>query len=281
MLSDVIKLFLVDRRATGAAQGTLDWYRKKLLHYQRFAKSLTQGIPETKGEILAFLDGLECTDEGRAGYWRTIRAFHRWAADAGYFTDPTLRMSPRFRHAPERQIMPHETVVRVLASIGHEDWRSRRDQTLFGLIYFTGARVSEALGLTTRTVDLERRRITVAGKGNKTRDIPLSPSCVKFLAAWIGHAGSDYLFPADPGATRPLSAGQASHLWRGYQRAAGVPDPWRVHDLRHAFATRLREHDVDIADIQILLGHSTIQVTQRYARVCTQKLADAVDRSMS
>jgi integrase/recombinase XerD len=164
-----------------------------------------------------------------------------------------------------------------------------RDAALFELLYATGLRVSELVGLPVAAVRGDPRMILVKGKGDKERMVPLSGPAREALTAWLAHrdAGEEagriagkpasrYLFPGD---------GRDGHLTRQYFHSlvkdaatrAGI-SPARVtpHVLRHAFATHLLAHGADLRVIQTLLGHADVATTEIYTHVLDEQLTKLV-----
>lgn len=273
----LIELFLTEKRFAGKSPETLISYTFKLKKFQSCTPKRPQEI--SREDIAEFLHSRSCTDEGKGGYWRVIRAFFRWAVRHEYIShDPTLNYKPRFKAARIRPAMPKELIDDALAAINRKKFNGKRDFAIFSALYFTAARESEILNLRKDHIDLQARVISIHGKGNKVRSVPIVPRLGLVLIAYIGHVKGEYVFPATEKIDRPLGRCHASHLWLDYQRKAGIARPWRTHDLRHAAASLLYENGMDLSDIQHLLGHSTIQVTQRYARHSVKRLASEMDR---
>jgi len=144
------------------------------------------------------------------------------------------------------------------------------------LVLNTGLRQDEVLSLTRSNMDLFRKTITVKGKGDKVRTIPLNAVALDILKARMKtrHIGSDLIFPSETG-TKIMRR----RLVRAFFKAAkdaGLQD-FHFHDLRHTFATRLAQGGVDLYRIAKLLGHNDVSTTQRYAHHCPESLRSGVD----
>jgi site-specific recombinase XerD len=144
------------------------------------------------------------------------------------------------------------------------------------LVLNTGLRQDEVLSLTRSNVDLFRRTITVKGKGDKVRTIPLNAIAIEILKTRMKthHIHSELVFPSATG-TKIMR----QRLVRAFSKAAkdsGLQD-FHFHDLRHTFATRLAQAGVDLYKIAKLLGHNDISTTQRYAHHCPESLRSSVD----
>jgi len=144
------------------------------------------------------------------------------------------------------------------------------------IVLNTGLRQDEALSLTRSNVDLFRKTITVKGKGDKVRTIPLNAVALDILKTRMKthHIHSELVFPSATG-TKIMR----QRLVRAFSKAAkdsGLQD-FHFHDLRHTFATRLAQAGVDLYKIAKLLGHNDISTTQRYAHHCPESLRSSVD----
>jgi integrase len=139
----------------------------------------------------------------------------------------------------------------------------------------TGLRRGELLGLTWARVDLERKQLNVSAiiaKTEKPRHIPLNAEALDVLQRWKKQGkGEGHVFPGLDGERM----GHINRSWNGIAEAAGLTD-FRFHDLRHSFASRLAMSGVDLYSVQKLLGHSDSKLTQRYAHLSPDHLADAV-----
>jgi len=146
-------------------------------------------------------------------------------------------------------------------------------EPLILLLLNTGMRFGEATHLQFRDLDLEDRLITIAGetaKSGRTRVIPMNQEAHRILQAHQGSA-NDYVFPGRTG--EGLTT--IKKAWRAVRKAAAIPD-FRLHDLRHSFASRVKRGGADLYVVQRLLGHSTPIMTQRYAHLQPDDLRDAV-----
>jgi site-specific recombinase XerD len=163
------------------------------------------------------------------------------------------------------------------------DRRGVRDGALIAVLLGTGARVEECARLEVDDVPLTARtgQVRLIGKGDQSRTVPLPSAARDRLRLWLAdRAGLDL-----PPATRPLWYGQRGALTiSGITKVvlavgaeAGLPR-LRPHALRHTYATRLREHGADPAQIQALMGHRSIETTQRYFRASDDEVADLVER---
>lgn len=155
----------------------------------------------------------------------------------------------------------------------------RRYELLFELIQKSGLRISEALGLKVqhiRIVDGIAKHVRVIGKGNKERQVPLPEAFGRVLALSLaGRATDDYVFAKKPGG-KPASAHAARAYLKKLIDKAGIEKKVTPHKLRHTYATRLLEKDVQLVDIQALLGHESIATTQIYTHAGQERLSKLV-----
>jgi integrase/recombinase XerC len=163
------------------------------------------------------------------------------------------------------------------AGDGHEPWIHARDAAVLGLLYGSGLRVSEALGL--KRGDVGRPDVlTVTGKGSKQRMVPVLPQVQKLVADYLAlcpYEGSDDdpLFVGAKGG--PLSPRLVQLAMARLRGALGLPDTATPHALRHSFATHLLARGGDLRSIQELLGHASLSTTQIYTAVDAERLIEA------
>jgi integrase/recombinase XerC len=161
-----------------------------------------------------------------------------------------------------------------------QPWIIARDAAVLALLYGSGLRVSEALGLKCKDYDGVRDALTVNGKGNKTRMVPLLPQVGKAIADYIAlcpfeRSRDAALFVGARGG--PLSPRIVQLTMARLRGALGLPDTATPHALRHSFATHLLARGGDLRAIQELLGHASLSTTQIYTAVDTERLLEAYE----
>jgi site-specific recombinase XerD len=172
----------------------------------------------------------------------------------------------------------------ILSAPDVSDTWGTRDYAILVLLAFTGMRRQELVGLNVNSIDFERKTAKVYGKGSKERLIPLNAVVIDALTAWLdvrpATADADPLFVNKKG--KRLTGRSIYNIVKKYVRRAGiVKGKISPHKLRHTFATLLHLNEVDILEIQRLLGHASITSTQIYTHTNTQKLRSAVERLTS
>jgi integrase/recombinase XerC len=170
------------------------------------------------------------------------------------------------------------TDTELRAGEEREPWVLARDAAVLALLYGSGLRISEALGLKPRDVAGARDSLTVIGKGNKARMVPVLPQVSRLIADYMA------LCPYDLAPDGPLFVGQKGRrlspriLQLAMERLRGalnLPDTATPHALRHSFATHLLARGGDLRSIQELLGHASLSTTQIYTEVDSERLLAA------
>ena len=208
-----------------------------------------------------------------------LRRFYRWAIREGRVaTDPTTRLKgarppPRFPKA-----LSEQQVEALLRAPDIESALGLRDRAMLELLYATGLRVSELVGLTVTQLSLNEGLVRVLGKGGKERIVPLGEEARHFVerylkqsrGAILGERVADAVF-----VTRRASSMSRQMFWlliKRYAARAQIDAPLSPHGLRHAFATHLLNHGADLRVVQLLLGHADISTTQIYTHVARARL---------
>lgn len=157
-----------------------------------------------------------------------------------------------------------------------------RDKALLELLYGSGLRISEALGLDVNDIRPESGHVQVMGKGSKERIVPLSDTCMTALSRWLAVRdevppvhGERAAFLGRRG--KRLDRRQAARILEERAKETGIPQHISPHDLRHSFATHLLEGGADLRAVQELLGHSRISTTQRYTHLNMEALTRIYD----
>ncbi|EKS1843280.1 site-specific tyrosine recombinase XerD [Cronobacter muytjensii] len=154
-----------------------------------------------------------------------------------------------------------------------------RDKAMLEVLYATGLRVSELVGLTMSDVSLRQGVVRVIGKGNKERLVPLGEEAIYWLEHYLTHGrpwllngqSLDVLFPSNR--AQQMTRQTFWHRIKHYAQLAGIDsEKLSPHVLRHAFATHLLNHGADLRVVQMLLGHSDLSTTQIYTHVATERL---------
>jgi len=207
-----------------------------------------------------------------------VRAFLTFAAeDLGEIPQlPRTRAPKRPRTLPRPASPEDAMALAEEAGSASEDWAGARDMAILLLLYGSGLRIAEAMGLTAAVLPIGRT-LRVTGKRNKTRVVPVVDAVRDAIAAYV-HAcpypltGSTPLFLGARGG--PLNADLVRRSVRSARRRLGLPDTLTPHALRHSFATHLLAGGADLRSLQELLGHASLSSTQIYTQVDAAQLLD-------
>ncbi len=176
-----------------------------------------------------------------------------------------------------------EIEINELLELPGKDPLGLRDQAVLELLYATGCRVSELVGLTTGKVDIGNRYVLLLGKGNKERIVPLGEACCKALTAYYRDSRTaimaryntsgchDNVFVNSRGGV--LTDRSVRRILDKYFSRLAVQKKVSPHTIRHTFATHLLEHGADLRAVQELLGHANLSTTQIYTHVTTERVA--------
>lgn len=269
----------------GSARNTLLAYQADLEDFAAFAgaRGLVASACEA-GTLQAYMAGLQ-----RAGLaartasrrLSALRQFHRFLLREGVRNDDptTLLDAPRLPWTLPKYLSEQEVEALLDAAREMPGQRGAVARAALEILYATGLRVSELLGLPRRALSGDAAVLLIRGKGGKERIVPLSQAAREAagaLAALAG-AGPRHLF-CGRDRTRPLTRQAFFLLLKDVALKAGL-DPARVspHVLRHSFASHLLAHGADLRSLQLLLGHSDIATTQIYTHVLTERLQRLVE----
>lgn len=276
----------------GAAANTIEAYRRDLAHYAGFVAARGQTLlTSTRDTVTAWLDDLKTEGLSAASSARrlsAVRQFHKFlCADGLRGDDPTrIVASPKARRALPRVLSVAE-VDRLLAlaeaeannpASAQQQASAQRLYVLLEMLYATGLRVSELVSLRRAAVMRDSAFITVTGKGNKDRVVPMNDRARDAVRAWVATLEpGPFLFPAR-GEDGHLSRQVFARDLKALAARAGISSA-RVapHVLRHAFASHLLAGGADLRVVQMLLGHADISTTQIYTHVLDEKLRNLVE----
>jgi len=238
----------------------------------------------TQEDISAYLGRLKQQGLKDSSIYRrrsTLSTWYNYLQEEGRREDHPVRNLPGMRRGRRlpKELSEHE--VEALLSIPDTgEATGLRDRCMLELMYATGLRVSELVGLTLSNIDLQAGIVRVVGKGDKERMVPFGEEAGQWLAAWLqrrGSARSSHLFPGRGG--RAMSR---QNFWlriKTYSKQAGINPLPSPHTLRHAFATHLLNHGADLRAVQMLLGHAHITTTEIYTHISRARLHDLVNHS--
>jgi integrase/recombinase XerD len=290
--TQAIDAFLTSALAEqGLASRSIDAYRQDLSDFTRFVVARGARSPARVQHAAITVYLINLRRQGRAASTvkrRTaaIRSFYKYLQREGVLAhDPTLDLaSPRLpRRLP--RILTVSEVERLLSAPNPSLREGVRDKALLELMYATGLRVSETIGLDLSDLDLAHEVVRCIGKGNKERLVPLGSQAVRALREYLGRARPQF---ARRHSTQALFVSRLGDrfsrqgcwkLIRRYARRSGITTPVTPHTLRHSFATHLLEGGADLRAVQEMLGHATISMTQVYTHLTRERLRDVYKQS--
>ncbi|MDR2850963.1 MAG: tyrosine recombinase XerC [Desulfovibrio sp.] len=293
-MQDFLSFLVVQK---GCSEATEKAYRVDIAQFAAFLREQNVDIsqPHTvnRRHIQSFVANLFHRGEAKSTMSRklaAVRSFFRFLMRNGRLSENVAAQvrNPRQETRHPRILNMDETCALLDASAPVlPDSRAallhRRDVALAELLYGSGLRISEALGLDQDNVRLKRQALRVLGKGSRERIAPLSDTSVSALAAWLdvreelALLGEQALFVGVRGAR--LQRREAGRSITRLCRQAGLAVTVSPHSLRHSFATHLLDAGADLRSVQELLGHQRLTTTQRYTQVSMERLIQAYDKA--
>jgi integrase/recombinase XerD len=285
----------------GLAANTIASYRRDLRRYTEYLDDAgVRGLGEiAESDVAGFLAALRRGDDDHPPLSATsaaravvaVRGLHRFALLDGLVPDDVaaeIRPPTPARRLPKA--VPVESVVALIEAAGAvEGPRGLRDRALLELLYGTGARISEAVGLAVDDVDRGQATVRLAGKGGKERIVPVGSYALRAVEEYLVRARPELAVKSRGGVRGgtlflnvrggPLSRQSAWQILRSAaERAAGgsseLARSVSPHTLRHSFATHLLDGGADVRVVQELLGHASVTTTQVYTLVTVDRLRE-------
>lgn len=264
---------------TRAAYGT-DLRQFDLWLRQKKSQTLLMTDAAAIADYLIYLQGeRKIASRSAARFLSSLRRCYRYALrEKRIEADPSqLIESPRIGLALPKSLSETD-VENLLRAPNTIHARGFRDRTMLELLYATGLRVSELVGLEFQQLSLRQGCVRITGKGDKERLVPVGEEAMDWLERYIAgprqdilrKLQSDCLFVTARGGKMTRQA--FWHIIKGYARQAEISKPLSPHTLRHAFATHLLNHGADLRVVQLLLGHSDLSTTQIYTHIAQHRL---------
>jgi site-specific recombinase XerD len=282
--NQVIEAFLFAKKAIGISKSTYALYVSRLGIFRDFhiQARLPCGSPIdcTPQCIQRFF--LYLTDNKRRlvtvfAYYRELRTFFKWMKDIGLRSDnPMDKIPPPKPESPLPKTVTEEHFAAVMRQLDPSNPSDLRWVAIFTLLFDTGARANEILSLRICDLDLRNRLLRIQGKGNKERIVPFGRTAatllakhLSLLAARIKLSNESYLFPTSNGTK--IAVRNLHRKWKTLQKRAGV-ELLPVHGLRHGFARAWLLAGGDAFSLQLILGHSRPETTQKYVTLWASDL---------
>lgn len=265
----------------GLALNSIRSYERDLDAYLYFLKVDNPGEAAAV-DIAAFLSSLSERGISPASAARSlaaIRGFHKYLITDGLAQhDPTTNLeTPRgWKRLPKT--LSAADVEALLKQPDNSSRISLRDKAMLELLYATGLRVSELIGLRVQDVNLERGFLLVMGKGSKERVVPMGDAAIRAVEEYLADARQRLLQGKESGLlfiSQQRKGMTRQTFWeriKFYAAKAGIPQNVSPHTLRHSFATHLLDNGADLRSVQAMLGHSDVSTTQIYTHVSRERL---------
>ena len=272
----------------GLAPNTLAAYRRDLQLYAAWlARTHGAALRQTaEHQLMAYFAARAEGKATSANRRLTVfKRYFRWALRERLIdADPTLKLLSAKQALRVPKTLTEAQVEALLAAPDVSTPLGLRDRAMLELMYASGLRVSELVGLRSFELSLPEQVLRVTGKGGKERLVPFGAEAADWLARYAAHSRPALLGPRQTDALFVTSAGRTPgtamsrvmfwNLVKRYARSAGVTVPLSPHTLRHAFATHLLNHGADLRAVQLLLGHADISTTTIYTHIARQRLKD-------
>jgi integrase/recombinase XerD len=266
----------------GLSANTLAAYRRDLGAYGQWLASRNLALEtSTEADLNAYFAARHASTRASSANRRltVFKRFFRWALREGrVHSDPTLRLLAARQPLRLPKALSEAQVDQLLAAPDLSTALGLRDKAMLELLYASGLRVSELVGLKTFQVGSNEGVVRIMGKGSKERLVPFGAVAREHLQAYLVGARpqilagqqTDALFVTARGAG--MSRVMFWMLVKKYARQAGIAVPLSPHTLRHAFATHLLNHGADLRAVQMLLGHADVSTTTIYTHVARERL---------
>jgi integrase/recombinase XerD len=269
----------------GLAKNTLEAYRRDLqafFDWLRVEHSMNDLDQVSGAEVNGWLANQTKNTRASTANRRlaSLRRYYKWARRQGRMTeDPCLRIAAAKQSVRMPKTLTEAQVESLLNAPNRHTVLGLRDRTMFEVLYATGLRVSELVGLAVHHISLTDGVVRVVlGKGGRDRLVPMGAEAAHWVSKYLsesrplllGQQTSKALF-----VTARASAMTRQSFWlivKKYALLAGIHAPLSPHVLRHAFATHLINHGADLRVVQLLLGHADISTTQIYTHVARERI---------
>ncbi len=269
----------------GLSPNTLEAYHRDLVRFCTWlASELGIERPEavTREHIGLYLGSLLDSGLARRSLARhrvSIRRLFHFLHHEGLIpVDPAAQVEAPMPSRSLPGVLSQAEIERLLAAPDTSTVLGLRDAAMLQLMYSTGLRVSELVGLPLSGLELRAGFLRVRGKGGKERLVPMGERAMELLLRWL-RSGRPQIDPRGRAPTvfvsqraRPMARQTFWHRVRHHALTAGIKSKVSPHKLRHSFATHLLEHGADLRVVQALLGHADISTTEIYTHVARERL---------
>jgi integrase/recombinase XerD len=264
----------------GLSDNTLAAYRRDLRQLAGALQvPLLAASPAELGACVADRYAAGYRTRSSARWLSCIKGFYRHQVHKGRLAvDPSADLeAPKLGRSLPGSLSEQE-VTALLDAPDIDHPVGLRDRAMLELLYASGLRISELVGLTASALNLRQGVLRIVGKGGKERLVPVGEEALRWIERYVESARGELvrgsptaaLFPSRRG--RPMTRQTFWHAVKRYAAAAGIERDISPHTLRHAFATHLLNHGADLRAVQMMLGHADLSTTQIYTHVAQRRL---------
>ncbi len=267
---------------------TVSNYERDILAFQNFLEERGQGAVRWEQvsvlDIRAYLAFLNKEDYARRTIARrvsSLRSFYKFMVRENFLQYNPFTKVKTPKIDKKLPAFLEETEINELLELPQKTVLGMRDRAVLELLYATGCRVSELVGLSLTRIDLGNRFVLVLGKGNKERIVPIGTTCAKVLQEYYpvrrelmlkyNAPEHDFVFVNNRGGV--LTDRSVRRILDKYISLLAISKNVSPHTIRHTFATHLLDHGADLRAVQELLGHANLSTTQIYTHVTTERIA--------
>ncbi len=266
----------------GLSENTIQSYSRDLMRFFQFLeKKKLSPFLVTQDDIVEYVGTLSAVLSARstARNISALKMFFRFLVSDGKIESSPARLleTPKLeRRLPE--ILNHKEVELLLSTPDISKPLGQRDRAMLEVLYATGLRVSELIGLNISNINLDAGYVRTVGKGSKERMVPMGLKAMEALKDYLsdGRArllkkqSSSFLFLNSRG--RHMTRQGFWKIIKRYGLAAGIKKVITPHIMRHSFASHLLEYGADLRSVQVMLGHADISTTQIYTHITRERL---------
>jgi integrase/recombinase XerD len=263
----------------GVSKNTIEAYSHDLVMYCEHLDTLgfLEAQPADVSSFLKFLYSRKLKPRSATRAFTAVRGLHKFLIlERATTVNPTANVDQPRWWKPLPNVLVFDEVDKLIAAPDTATAKGLRDRAMLEVLYATGLRVSELIGLRLDGINLEAGFVRCMGKGSKERIVPLGESAAAAVAAYLRsrqvRKPTNYLFLNHRG--EPLSRMGFWKILRGYGVQAGIKKRLTPHVLRHSFATHLLENGADLRAVQTMLGHANISTTEIYTHVMRERLKE-------
>ena len=267
----------------GLSKNTLSAYSSDLRIFAKWLSDKSM-LDVDKGDLSRFLAARYAAGIGNRSTARILSSLRRfygyYIRENSLIIDPTLLIESPHIGRPLPISLSELDVELLLNAPEVTNTNGFRDKTMLEVLYATGLRVSELVGLKFEQISFRQGVVRIIGKGDKERLVPVGEEAMSWLEAYmiqarkklLGERQCDYLFVTNRGDGMTRQA--FWHIIKRHAKKAGISKVLSPHTLRHAFATHLLNHGADLRVVQLLLGHADLSTTQIYTHIARERLKE-------